>query len=435
MSTNNMSDEELDRLFRKSADHYDPPFDEEAWAAMERKLDGAQGGGAGIKRYLPGALLALLVAVGLVWMFLEREASPPKTAAIPAAQLGKENPGFAAESEVAAESHHAKGAASTTLPEPPSPAAPYPAVHPGSGDRIAEKSVQERNAIPDRNAIPVTPIPEDHAIPERAALTALAIPANRFAGEEEPLQTVEAVIPMTRQLEPKPVAGIARQVAPLPIPDRAPIPADSNQAVERQQRVLLRSVGVTLVVAPDITTVRFKHRDAVSANAGVLLSVPITRRLSLVTGAVWANKRYQATPAEYKPSPDYWDGKRLPDVIAAQCRVLDIPVNLQYQVLGWGKNTLSVQAGLSSYLMLNEAYTYTYYYPGRDSYEHTREFSNKNRHWFGIQNLSVGYTRQLSPAITIGAQPFVKIPLASIGEGRVKLTSAGVFFTAGYTLK
>lgn len=192
---------------------------------------------------------------------------------------------------------------------------------------------------------------------------------------------------------------------------------------------------MTLVAAPDITTVRFKDPDAVSTNAGVLLSVPITRRLSLVTGAVWANKLYQATPADYKPSPDYWDGKRQPDVIAAACRVLDIPVNLQYQVLGWGRNMLSVQAGLSSYLMLNEEYTYTYYYPGREPYRNTRAFSNENRHWFGIQNLSVGYARQLSPAITIGAEPFVKIPLASIGEGRVKLTSAGVFFTAGFTLR
>lgn len=403
-----MSDEELDRLFRKSAGQYDPPFDEEAWKAMERKLDGAQGGWAGIKRLLPIVLLALLVTVGVVWKLMEREAPIRETIAIPAEQAAKQDAG------VAAIPDHTKGLEQTFLPKPDSPAAPYLAVQPGSGVHLAEKTVRERTAIPEHRTIP-----------------GAAIPDSRVTRVEEPLQTVESVIARV----PHSVAGIARQAAALSIPDTAPIPADSSQAEERGERVFLRSVRVTLVAAPDITTVRFKDPDAVSANAGVLFSVPLTRRLSLVSGAVWANKLYQATPENYKPSPGYWDGKRQPDVIAAQCKVLDIPVNLQYQVLGWGKNMLTVQAGLSSYLMLNEAYTYTYYYPGREPYRNTREFTNENRHWFGIQNLSVGYTRQLSPAITIGAEPFVKIPLASIGEGRVKLISAGVFFTAGFTLR
>ncbi|MDO6390391.1 hypothetical protein Q4E40_09655 [Pontibacter sp. BT731] len=413
MSANNMSDEELDRLFRKSAGQYDPPFDEEAWKAMERKLNGEQSGWAGIKRSLPLVLLALLVTVGLVWKLMDREAPLRENVVIPAEQGRREAPA------VTAIPDHTKPAVHTPLPEPASPAAaPYPAVQPGSEARLAQKTERGRSAIPARTAIP------------RAA-----IPANRAATVEEPLQTVATVLPETRHVAPESVAGIARQVAVLPLPVHAPLPADSSQSGEQRERMFLRHITVTLVAAPDITTVLFKDPDAVSANAGVLLSVPITNRLRLVSGAVWANKLYKATPENYKPSPDYWDGKRQPDVIAAQCKVLDIPVNLQYQVLGWGRNMLTVQSGLSSYLMLNEEYTYTYYYPAREPYRKTQEFSNENRHWFGIQNLSVGYTRQLSPAITIGAEPFVKIPLASIGEGRVKLTSAGVFFTAGFTLR
>lgn len=403
-----MSDEELDRLFRKSAGQHEPPFDEEAWKAMKRKLDGAQGGWVGIKRFVPIVLLALLVTVGVVWKGSEKEAPLQESAAIPVKKAWKQDPERAAIPDQA--NDH------PSLPEPDSPAALYPAVQPGSGAevRMAGKTAGERRAIPASHTIPGS-----------------VISVGRAVTPEEPLQTVATAIPTALHS----TTGIARQVVALPIPETTPIPADSSQAEERGERVFLRSVRVTLVAAPDITTVRFKDRDAVSANAGVLFSVPLTRRLSLVSGAVWANKLYQATPADYKPSPDYWDGKHQPDVIVAQCRVLDIPVNLQYQVLGWGKHMLTVQAGLSSYLMLNEAYTYTYHYNGREPYSKTREFSNENRHWFGIQNLSVGYTRQLSPAITIGAEPFVKIPLASIGEGRVKLTSAGVFFTAGFTFK
>jgi hypothetical protein len=403
MSANNMSDEELDKLFRKSAEHYEPPFDEEAWKAMDRKLDGAQGGWLGIKRMLPVVLLPLLVTVAVIWRTGTN--SEPATNSMPVTEeRSAARPAADRVGEIWSAQRQAEGDEHLPAPEPDVPAALYPAVQTGSGaaSPLISASGSER----------------------------LDRPAARAAAMQEPLQTVETVMPSVPRLAvPQSVAGIARQQVA-----RA-IPADSGQAEARGEQVFLQGIRVALVVAPDITTVRFKDPDAVSANAGVLFSVPITKRLSLVSGAVWANKRYNATPADYAPSPDYWDGRRLPDVIAAQCRVLDIPVNLQYQVLGWGKNMLSVQAGLSSYLMLNEEYTYTYQYSGREPYSKTLEFSNENRHWFGIQNVSVGYTHQLSPAFSIGAEPFVKIPLASIGEGRVKLTSAGVFFTAGFTFR
>lgn len=406
-----MSDEELDRLFRKSAEQYDPPFDEGAWKAMERKLDGPQSGWAGVKRLLPVVLLALLVTVGTVWKFIDRDTPFMETADIPAEQASEREPGSPAIPD------QGKNMESTALPGSDSPVAPYAAVQSGSGAvaHLADKPMQHHSAIPERMAGP--------------------IPASRGAAIEEPLQTVATLMPLTQPEPPRSAVGISLQEVEKPIPVATPVPVDSDQSREGKERIFLRRVRVSLVVAPDITTVRFRDPDAVSANAGVLFSVPITRRLSLVSGAVWANKLYKATPADYQPSPDYWDGKRHPDVISAQCRVLDIPVNVQYQVLGWGRNALTVQAGLSSYLMLNEEYTYTYHYSGREPYSKTQEFSNQNKHWFGVQNLAVGYARQLSPAITIGAEPFVKIPLATIGEGRVKLTSAGVFFTASYTIR
>jgi hypothetical protein len=411
MNANNMSDEELDKLFRDSAEHYTPPFDEEAWKAMDQKLDGAQGGWAGIHRFLPLVLLALVVTVAFVW---NRTSNPPVPATAPATEVLAS--GLQKAERVGEEPSSQTpptGREQAPVPDPESPAALYPAVQLGAGTGAQPTQAAENK----RPFLPVTR-------------------ALRF---EEPLQIHPTTLPPTQWGAPGPATGIAGDEKAIAIPlaaiPAAAIPADSGQAQERGGQVFRRGVRVALVVAPDMTTVRFKDPDAVSANAGVLFSVPITRRLSVVSGAVWANKLYRATAADYKPSPDYWDGKKLPDAITAQCRVLDIPVNLQYQVLGWGRNTLSVQAGLSSYLMLKEDYTYTYTYPGREPYSKTREFSNENRHWFGIQNLSVGYTRQLSPAISVGAEPFVKIPLASIGEGRVKLTSAGVFFTAGYTLK
>jgi hypothetical protein len=83
--------------------------------------------------------------------------------------------------------------------------------------------------------------------------------------------------------------------------------------------------------------------------------------------------------------------------------------------------------------MLDEEYTYNYTY-GTKPYSKTKEISHQNEHWFGVQNLSAGYYRKLSPAFSVGVEPFVKIPLSGIGNGNVRLTSAGIFVTAGYTI-
>ncbi|MNR56356.1 hypothetical protein D3C85_1769110 [compost metagenome] len=54
------------------------------------------------------------------------------------------------------------------------------------------------------------------------------------------------------------------------------------------------------------------------------------------------------------------------------------------------------------------------------------EVSNKNQHILGVANLSVSVERKLNSSMSIGLQPFVKLPLTGIGNYDVKLNSTGV---------
>ncbi|WP_205502168.1 hypothetical protein [Rufibacter psychrotolerans] len=203
---------------------------------------------------------------------------------------------------------------------------------------------------------------------------------------------------------------------------------ESSQDKAEEGPGFLRSVQIAVAVAPDLTTVKFRQPEGLSANAGVLVGLPLTRRLSLVTGAVWANKKYSASPQEYSFAGGYTSYSP----IDATCAVLDLPLNLRYTVLESGKNAVAVQAGLSSYLMLREEYTSG---GGYGAYGYRYQVKNQNQHWFKVQNVSLVYTRALSPLFSVGVEPFVKVPLSGIGAGKVRLTSAGVFFSAGYTLR
>ncbi|SFH36505.1 porin family protein [Pontibacter chinhatensis] len=397
-----MSDEELDDLFRRSAEGYEPPFDPEAWKAMDRRLDGKAGAGATLRRWLPVLLLGLLLGVVTVWQLTEN-----------AAPTVAPEPGTASKEKA--------------LITPPTEL-------PGRGDAGASiTSPESRLPASSRPLTPAAP-----ASPQRS-VSAAPGPAATKATLAEPLKSTTPVIaaqgPSIKKYSfGNSVAPLAAKYKPAATaPDSTTQPTEAEPDEPYQEKVFLRNITLALVVAPDFTTVRFKNAEAVSMNAGLLVSLPLTKRLSLVTGALNATKRYNTNAREYEPYTGFWDGHHIPDAIVAKCQVLDIPLNLQYVVLARSKHAVSVQAGLSSYLMLNEKYTYRY--GGPRPYIRDLEVRNENRHWFGVQNLSVGYTHQLSPAFSFGAEPFAKIPLADIGAGRVKLTSAGILFKAGYTLR
>jgi hypothetical protein len=153
-------------------------------------------------------------------------------------------------------------------------------------------------------------------------------------------------------------------------------------------------------------------------------------RFTLRSGVYSAKKIYTAGPTDYSLSYP------LPPTIKflgadANCRVIEIPVELVYNFGSAQQGHWFAGAGLSSYLMKRETYNYNFKSSSTGGYSHLYEVKNKNDHYFSILNLSAGYTRQLNHTFSITAEPYVKIPLQGIGEGKVHLNSGGVLFTVG----
>ena len=177
------------------------------------------------------------------------------------------------------------------------------------------------------------------------------------------------------------------------------------------------SFSLSVLAAPDMNGVRSLEQGKIGVNAGLGFGVHFNDRLSLHTGIAYSKKPYDARPA------DYHIGRDVPDLvnIVAECNVVDIPLNLRYAFYRQGRNTISLEAGLSSYLMLRERYSYEYgHYDPR-----VYEYRNQNRHFMGVGNAGIAFERRLNDKMSIGLQPFIKVPLTGIGQGNVKLISAG----------
>jgi hypothetical protein len=190
-------------------------------------------------------------------------------------------------------------------------------------------------------------------------------------------------------------------------------------------------LSFSVIAAPDISSSQANLSPKVSTNLGLLATYSLTNKISLTTGVIYAKKLYDyggaSTSAYGNP------GKSMETY--ANCKVLDIPLNLNYRLYEKGSNAISVNTGLSSYIMLNEKYKYV----SNDDLGNTKssvlEIVNQNQHLLGVANISVSFTRKINSQVSIGVQPFLKIPLTGIGYHDSKLKSTGVAFSLNLNMR
>jgi len=180
---------------------------------------------------------------------------------------------------------------------------------------------------------------------------------------------------------------------------------------------------------PDISKAQNSKAGKVTMSWGLGVAYTLNR-LTFKTGVFTSNKIYWAGPDDYKLS--YTPPSNLKFMGAdANCRVIEIPVKLSYDFAVTDRSSWFAGGGLSSYLMKREDYLYEYKSTSGNSYYHSYETKNENKHYFSVLNLSAGYSYRLSNTFSLSAEPYVEVPLTGIGAGKVHLNSGGVLFTVG----
>ena len=190
-----------------------------------------------------------------------------------------------------------------------------------------------------------------------------------------------------------------------------------------------RSVALSLLVAPAYNSVNSLSEGSVGGDFGLLISLGLSEKWSLSTGAVYAKKVYAADLSTYS---SYGSGSNS-ETVDADCRVLDIPLNINYAILNRGKTTVSLGTGVSSYLMLREEYYFANanpYGPNQDDVH----LVNENQHWLSVLNFQANIQQQLSSKISISLQPYLKLPFEDIGYAKVRLQSVGMALSANWNI-
>ncbi len=193
--------------------------------------------------------------------------------------------------------------------------------------------------------------------------------------------------------------------------------------------------SLSLSLAPDLSSVGISDYTDPGQKIGLSVEYAISRRWRISVGALYATKKYQAGAEAYEVPEGFWYSQangNIPETIAANCKVIDIPLNVKFYLKPEGRHRFYASTGLSSYLLLREDYQYDYGVEDTKSWPTEWHISNENRHFFGLANFSLGYEFSLNPNWALQVEPFLKTPLSRVGWGRVNLYSVGTFVNLKY---
>lgn len=179
--------------------------------------------------------------------------------------------------------------------------------------------------------------------------------------------------------------------------------------------------AITVLAASDKNGVGSFQQTKPGNNVGVLFSMGL-KRFTISTGATYDAKQYMSNFANYHTSYQFPTN---PVSVLADCRMFDIPLNIDYRVFNSYRNKISIGTGISSYLMLHESYQYNYAEYGTSGPTHYN-VPNPDKYLFSIVNFQATYERQINSNVGITLQPYLKLPLSGVGASQVRLQSTGL---------
>lgn len=417
------NDDSLEQLFQKKAADYDIPYREEDWLNLKNQLDLYEARRIYKRRFLWLAAASLLIVSVLGYFTYDHHTRINELS-------GQLTEAFTEQSQQDQ---------ATETPENSTPAE-----RPQSDSESAGES--ESITGDEFTAAAFEEFADD-----------TSTPANEGTGNEYPvdIRSGEFIVQDIAEFETEQVSctecaidRFASRIAPYkPVaayPDEEEdiysrsvrrLPASAQKEQDQSIRTSRSGFSAGLAVSPDFSSGgSLSNFSSTGYKIGITVSYRLSDRFSISTGILQSDVRYAAQGEDYNPPSGYWNYGITADEVLAQCLLLDIPVRLEYKVKQWERSGIFVSGGVSSYIMLNEQYRFSY---ERDDTGLAQDWNDNTgtRHWLSNAGFSAGYEFEVIPNWNLRIEPFLQIPISGVGWGDVNLYSAGTMVAFNYRFK
>ncbi len=208
-------------------------------------------------------------------------------------------------------------------------------------------------------------------------------------------------------------------------------PAPRQSIMSADDRPLM---AVRFGYSPDLSTVGLKDFSKPGTSVSLLVEYSVLPRLYLQSGAVWSRKDYYAPAEAYQlPKHGYYPPLALSGIDGV-CKVLEVPLNVRYDIALGERSRWFATGGFSSYHMNSEKYKYYYIDPNDPNAQTKRGWNGETGwYWLSHANISAGYEYRISRKLSLLAEPSIRMPLKRVGYGKVNLITTGLWLSVRYT--
>ena len=435
-----MQFENFDKKVKDAADHHYPAYDEKAWTRMEKLLNKHLPQKEENNRRFIFFLLLFLLLGGGTWVLISKSWEGDKKIAA-STPVSANNPSSGASVKVNPTENSIPPGNENTVPpagfedDQSNLIIDQPVI-----ETAAKTDLQQNNMLSNRKSDQTSfsviggktrTSPKDKT---DQAVESSPVVQNPVVVMNE--TTPEKIIPgntTTKPVTSSPVAVSNENTVQTENPVIAKADVPQKQAETKKQKNKTdkkNSLFLSLSAGPDLSFVGSGNSSQVKLLAGAGIGFTYKEKFTLRTGFYTGRKVYSAKPSDYNPPPGFYTMYPYLEKVDANCKVYEIPLALSYNF--GKKSNWFVSAGISTFLMKEEIYNYSYKYtPTGNTYTRSWTIKDQNSHYFSVGTLSAGYKQNIGKRITVMAEPYVKIPFAGVGYGKVNLNSGGVLFTVG----
>jgi hypothetical protein len=187
---------------------------------------------------------------------------------------------------------------------------------------------------------------------------------------------------------------------------------------------------IGVIAGPDFSTVKLDKINKTGITVGVIAGYRLNKKLSIESGLLFDKKYYYSEGKYFNSKHLYLPSYTTLDNVDGDCHMIELPLNVKIDFASNKKANWFALAGVSSYFMKKENYTYRYEEGGWPK-EKSVSLKDASQIWASVMNLSLGYSHNIGKTGNLRIEPYIKMPIRNIGIGSLPITSAGIYF--GFT--